>query len=232
MPTGERREPEVVSWLVMLVKGRVIHHSGFWGSCSGSDMLVSVQLQEPGTEPLSKLVCVGTSAGLLWRYLASWEVGHERRSQTPSVSAGQIPMASKDTGRLNSVHKGLSPKMDIPDSLELRTYTPHRSGVGEEIGTQPLPHEPREVHSQSGAGELLFQLLGHSQLCPHKNIKFTRKMFYTHTHTHTDKRPERYVPRGKRDCRGTQLEINMAPKAKVSGECWTLCFTFCDCSTL
>lgn len=121
----------------MSLKERVIRLSGFLGWCSGSDRLVSVQVNTFGAEPRTKLLNGQVTApvwSLVGKYLASWEVGQERQragvgggrgwGDTPPVPAGLTPVASKDTGGLSPAYKGLGPEIEAQDSLGLRTYTP------------------------------------------------------------------------------------------------------------
>lgn len=86
---------------------------------------------------------------------------------TPVPAGHLMPVASKDTGGLYPAYKGLAPKTDVRDSLELRTCTPRRCGDGEEVGG-PQP---------AGAGKLQFQLWEPLQLRPREDVKFAGRTF-------------------------------------------------------
>lgn len=55
---------------------------------------------------------------------------------------------------------------------------------GEEVGAQPQPHEPREVHSSSGWWTSC------NRLGPHKHKKFTREICKIYTGKHRQKTGE------------------------------------------
>lgn len=106
--------------------------------------------------------------------------------------AGQIPSHRRPGAwwSLRSLQR-LGSENGCPGQSGTGRTCPARSGEGEEVGAQPQPHKPhREVHRQSKAGEVQFWLLELLQLCPHKHIKFTRKICKIYAYKHRQKTGE------------------------------------------
>lgn len=109
-------------WVGHVHKRVVIHHPGFLGRCSGSDVLVSVQVKASGTEPELNWHVLdqrGPSLGSTWLLGRSKGVGEDA-----SCPSRPEPGASKDARGLSPAYKGLSPKTDVWDGLKLRPYIP------------------------------------------------------------------------------------------------------------